>query len=531
MVFRTVLFLLMAIFIANSFEQVYASNLSDDVNAFSRQSVQLFKQGQTQQALELELKAIAENRKDWQSHALLSYYAWQEGNVVAAISEGEEAVKFSPGNELVLLNLAQMEESVDACKKAIPMYEQCIRLNPNNWFPRLGLARCLIKLGKLYDGLSIIDDMASRPTGSFDWFSEVSDAYLWQKKADSAADAAAKALTFATTPEQKSIGSTRLLSALLRAGQLDRARALQDTVFQDCHPKNYELFVRSAYSLLPVTDPSAAKTLMTSALKNLTKGEDADGFYRLGRLFEDKSSYVQYDAAKNGAWLEAAETAYHKAISLDKFQARYYLALAGIMARQGKATEILEHVKQAQSLDPYDTVAAFLLSPSTLNRAVTDESALSQVSAITQAKFGGFTLTKVSFQVSGINCSCHLSMIENAFRKIDGIAFVNISRQEPYIGTMLIEQSVTPVQSAFTKCTEALLTGAQLKDAVSLAFKVKSSSPTAGVEEAIRVAQNSQFGDVLQFYEEFKTLQPTLPWTATAKGTISAKSPPMIIER
>ena len=101
--------------------------------------------------------------------------------------------------------------------------------------------------------------MIAQNNKTFDWFYQISEISLQIDEPKLAAEAATKALGIATTPEQKSAGAAQLLLALLRDNQLDRAKALMDHVFNQCHPDNIELYLRCASMLLPVEDPLAGK--------------------------------------------------------------------------------------------------------------------------------------------------------------------------------------------------------------------------------------------------------------------------------
>ena len=510
-----------AMLIASGFGNAHASDAKLDLKRSNCSSVELYKKGQTQEALEAALAAVSRNKQDWQAHALVSFYAWQQGNTVASIAEGEKAVKLAPRNELSLTNLAQMEEAIDACKKAIPIYEKCIQLNPDNPATRLGLANCLIKLGKIYDGFGIIEEMASRKAGTFEWYSAISDEYSLLKKPALALESAERAFALCSTAEQKSTGTIRLFSALLRTGQVDRARTLLGSVFTECRPKDYELYVQAADKLLMATDPSSAAIILQSALQNLSAPEDAEGFYRLGRIFEDRSAYVSYDREKKGLWLDAAGTAYSKAIAFDHFQARYALALAGVAAEQHDTAALTEQLKQAQALAPTDALTAFLVSHAVSQSGQSTRNGITPSTVVDEPKTAQLNLTRVRFEACGVSCSCHITMVENALTKVNGVAFVHISHQKPYVGTMLIDQSVAPPEKAFAKCLETLAGGVKLKDSELISFPIRSTSAPIGTGEAIRLAQNALYGDVLQFYPQVKAVQPILPWSSdeTAQAT------------
>ena len=486
----------------------------------ARQFLSLVQEGKLPEAIALEKEASKKRTKDWLPHAALAYCAWRQGDILTAIPEGKTAVRLAPSNLMALTNLAKMEESLDNCIAAIPLYKRIEKLAPTDWQPKLGLARCYLKLEKEQDALTLLSKMAAQKNTCFDWHFELADTYLRSASPALAAEAATTALSLATTPEQNSRAKIQLMMALLRAKQSDRARELMTDVFKDGQPRDYELFVRAAAALVPATSPAAATILMNSARQNLLQSEDADGFYRLGRIFEDKATFVAYDKDKFAAWMRHAEAAYSGALTLDSMQARYHLALAGTLQELGKSDDARAELAKAQALDSFDSLAPFLLAQLTAPK-VEASSTAADSRANRQSK--QMNLTTVRFTMTGLDCTCHIAKVEAALTKVNGVAFAGVSRALPHNGVLLVDKSATPLAEVFSACLKSFEAGPTLKTPVSFAFAVTSQHPLTRAQDAVRIAQNTRYGEIVQFYNQFKAVEPVVPVTLQDERAISLK--------
>src|SRR5271170_114730 len=102
---------------------VFAADESES-DAVTRQAVSLFKEGKLQDAVELEDKVVKEKSKDWLPHAAMSFFYWQQGNVLDAVTEGQKAVRYAPHNERALTNLGHMYQLLEGYQDAIPLYDE-----------------------------------------------------------------------------------------------------------------------------------------------------------------------------------------------------------------------------------------------------------------------------------------------------------------------------------------------------------------------------------------------------------------------
>jgi pentatricopeptide repeat protein len=479
------------------------------VDPLTQQATALFNDGKLDEAIALETESLTQRQGDWLPHATMSYFVWRQGNVLASVSEGQEAVRLAPQNFTALTNLAQMEEGFEDCHTAIPLYDRARKLRPNDWVPWLGMARCYIKSGNMQQGLDVLADMKSRGNNSFDWCYQVADTYLRVDQPQLAAEAAARARNLASATSQKADSASLLLKALVRSNQLEQARELKDYVFSECHPKDYELYVRSASTLLPVTDPDAGNGILKSALENLNSPDDAEGLFRLGMVFQDKANLVSFDAAKFAAWSGNARSAYKQSIRLNPELAKVHLSLASVLDPSESPTELTEALNKTVSLDSLDTIAPYLIA---------------RLKANSIGEGGRVNLTKAIFKISGLTCSCHISKFIEALGKIPGVAFATIPSQNPDQGVVLVDSSVAPVDELFPKCVALLQSNDVLKASLAGAsFTVVSRQPVERMQEAIRIAQNAKYDNILKFYDQFGAVKPVMPVEAVEKVSLSAK--------
>lgn len=470
-----------------------------------KQAAEFYAQGKIQEAAELSEKAAAEQPSDWLSRAALSFYAWQQGDIIKAVDEGSKAVELAPSNYIAVLNLALVKEGLEDLTGAIPLYEKARTIDPNNYVPVIGIARCQIKLGKETEGLQTLQEMSAANGKEFDWYYELADTYLRINKISLASPVAAKAMPLAKTPEQKSQARMLAMLAFIQNNQLKEAAALKDDVFNKSTPRDYELYIRTLSGLVPETDPESAKRLLEIARTNLFTEEDSEGFYRMGRVAEEKAEKCKGDSAKYEAWLANAEIAYRRAISLftgQSFQrAKFYMGLASVLDQQGKLEELSKALGSAIAINRFDTLAPFLRSQ--LEHAKPD------------AKHCPIQLDNVSFKIDNLNCNCQISKVEDTLNHVDGVAFARIlSTSNPYEGMILIDQSKTAVKDAFAQTTEKIKAlYATLKTPISPNFIQISSTPISSATAAIALEQQTQNGAATAFFNSFKAVVPFEPLT------------------
>jgi tetratricopeptide (TPR) repeat protein len=501
----------------------------ESVLRLGRQAATCFQNGDLQEAVNLVSMAVASNPQDWLSHAALSYYTFQQGEIIKSVEEGEKAVALAPDDCVALSNLALIKEGLDDCAGALPLYERARKLAAGDPVPWLGLARCQIKTGHEDRSMAVLKEMAAAGAGSFDWFFELADTYLRMNKADLAVPVAARAMELAANPSQKTAGSTLSLVALIQDGQLERAAVLKGEVFKNCHPADYQLYVRVASALLPASDPAAGKELLEAALADLKGEEAAEGFFRLGRVFAEKVVELKNDESKAFVWLNSAESACRRSISLDPEKtwqrAKYYLGLAGVLGQEGKLAEMSACLETARKLDPSNTLPQFLMERLSQDRQSEHAGSAGQSSSLSRKPLA-LKLEKVRFVVDNINCACHISKIVEAMSQVRGVAFVFVdSRQKPYQGVMLVEQDRTSVNQVFGETLKKMrLIYETMNPPFTAEFIAASSSPLNSASEAVRIALNAVLGSPTSFYTAFKAVVPFDPIRATGEKSATVKA-------
>jgi tetratricopeptide (TPR) repeat protein len=458
----------------------------------TRQAAEQFKQGNLQEAVALQEKALTRQPKDWLSHAAMSFYAWQQGNIVHALEEGQAAAALSPNNYVALTNLALIKEGLEDCAAAIPLYEAATKIEPDQWMPFLGIARCQTKLGHPEAALKVMQEMAAANGKNFSWYFELADTYVRLEKPELALAPAAKAMALAANPEQKESATVLSMLVFLQTNQLEKANSLKDQVFGHYLPKSQELYVRTAVMLLPPSNPVEGKALLDAAIKNLACDEDAEAFYRMGKAFEYKLRDAAATATTSSAWLANAKSAYKRANELAE-RSKYNMAIAAVCDQLGELQEMEIALNRAKELETWGSLAPFLLTELSKKRDL--------------------SVDKVVVRIDNLNCSCHISKVVEALTQVEGVAFVYIpSTVQPYEGIMLIDQTKISTADAFAKATEKTKAFyADMVPPVVPQFSARSTTKLSRAAEAIDASQLALYGNITSFYNAFKAVVPFDP--------------------
>jgi pentatricopeptide repeat protein len=475
-----------------------------DLRALKEKAHSLVQQGNVQEAEVLGRQIVEKAPDDWQARAALSYFEWQTGNVFDSIGEAEQAIRLAPNEVRLLIYLAQIKECLDDNKGAIPLYEKALKLAPSNPVPWLGLARSYVKDGRVDHALSLMEEMGGQNFESFEWYHELVDTYLRMNKSANAVALSPKVLAAAHSEQERSEANAQLLLSLLREKNIKQAKSMKCAVLENSTVKDAETFVRAAVQLVPPADPAQATKLFDQAKHNLTAEQDGDGFFRLGRAFEQKASLVSYDSTKYDQWIKLAYSAYSRAAELDKVQAawhpKYSLAMASMQDQLNKHDEATASLKTASDLDKLNKLPTFLLS---------------QVDESTSAKtvIKPINLAKATILVEGLNCNCQLTRVEEAVRNTPGVVYASIpATKVPYTGTILVDPTKGSIDGALAEArAKSIAFFATMKAPVVPNFRIVSTATLHKASDAISVTQNSIMDNPVEFYNSFKAILPTMP--------------------
>lgn len=502
----------------------------------SVKALEIFEKGRLNDAIVLAQTTAEENPESWQAHAVLGFLAWKQGDVILALKEAERASQLNPSSRM-LENLAQMNEVLGDYAVAAGLYKQAILVSTDS-VAGIGLARCYAKLPeKRAEALDTLAEMSSRRQKDANWYLQIADTYLQLGEARSAAQTVSVASKLVKDNEPRKESLAMLLLALLRDNQTEEARRLAHRFFSESnkselkgpeslkYSKSYELYVLSALKLLRPAQVSSAKKMLDSAIASLTSREDADGFFRMGRIFQALASQCSADHRNYDAWIRLSESAYERACVLEPGQGRYHLALAGAMGRQGRLDKFAAELQEAKAFDQFDAFAPYLLSK------------LPSISSLKEGTPLPMNLTKVEFKLKGVNCSCHLSKIETTLAKQKAVAFASIERPiyignlfdaesekkvQEYNGTLFVEPSAD-LSGIFSSCSQEFFPS-ETKQKSTFDFQIVGSSTLSGVDEAIRIAQSSKYLDPGHFVNQIRAVEPTLPLDLLQASSQNAKA-------
>lgn len=467
---------LMSSLIAQCLPAHAVASKSPEADELTKKAVALFALNKFQEAIDLENQAVKTSPTYWLPHSVLSIFEWQRNQFDVAVSEAQEAAQLAPDSELANLNYAQMNQQMGFYDRAIPAFKKTIKIAPHSWSPRIGLSQSLIACARAAEALEVLDQMNSAESGDYNWWHKLSISFAQMDKPKQAAGAAEKAVAAASTAEQKSQSKILQLIELIRANEIDRARAIEDDVLKS-KPKDDQVYIKSLTALCAAADPACGKNLLKLAIENGLSS--SDGYYKLGTVLEQKSAEKAIDSDTSAAWLDLAELAYQQAIKAAPGEAKFYLALASVFDQKGKTDEMVAALLKAKSFDSEDVLASYLVScVKTANNDLAGR--LREKLAGAHERPYQLNLAKTEFSVENLQCLCKLNVLEYELKKQSGIECAFIThREKPIKGVLLVDQSFG-TKEAFANVGK--------KESVTL--QVISSEPISTVNEAIKFAQN-----------------------------------------
>ncbi|HEY9679168.1 MAG TPA: hypothetical protein V6C76_14260 [Drouetiella sp.] len=478
----------------------YAAPTKDNtaVDATMKKVIALADQDKSDSAVDLGNQAIKTAPDYWLPYAVVSVVEWRRGKLQNGLKQAKEAVRLSPDSELTNLNFAIMNQQLGYFETAIPGFKKAMKAAPNDWIPRLGLVHALIGTSNSAEAINVLDQMSTKTDGNFDWWYHLADGYSILKKSKQAADAAQHAVAAATTPETKTKARATLLVELVRANELDKAHAVKADLL-NAKIKQGNVYTCCLDSLCDAKDPSYGRTIIDTAIN--AGVADADDFFKLGQISEQKASTAGLDSNTRNAWLDNAEAAYKTANKILPGDLKSLLGLAGVADRKGKKDEMLGYLAKVKSMTSTDALVPYLMArvkasgndlAGKLRESLTGE----------QEKPYQLNLVKEDFQMDNLQCNCHLGAIAYQLKQQNGVKFVAITNKEkPIKGMLLVDQAYGS--------SEAIAN--VVKSEPKLTIKPLTTTPVLTVSDAIRLSQSTPDATQVSMTWSFTTEPPKMP--------------------
>ncbi|MBS1957256.1 MAG: hypothetical protein JST89_23920 [Cyanobacteria bacterium SZAS-4] len=408
---------------------------------------------------------------------------------VTAAHSPEGVSKVDAARQLV--NKAVVLQSAGRQLQAIAYFEKAKALDSNNWHASLGLAKSLMLLDRRLESIAILHNMYAQSGTNFEREYQLGQAFLFYNQPALAVETASRAMQLARTSDEKSRSLQQLFLSCIRDNQEQRARDLQRQVLEECKPTDEQVYIRAATIASPLT-PETSMELLKAAMLNLNKPENSGTFFRLAQIFDKKTEFVQYDRTKYSAWLRNSDAAYKQAFNVDPSPSLYRLALANNAAKQGHESELITELLAAHESNMQDQLPGYLLSKlKPMEVATTNLSG-----ALPQA---AVNLTQVKLAIEGLHCSCKRSMIINSFKQTRGIILTTISPKFPFVGTVLVDESMISTNDMLSKIAN--------KPLPEFNYKLISTKPIKSAQEALQVdvdGRKFEYPAVIDAWPEFK---------------------------
>ncbi len=406
------------------------------------------------------------------------------GNATISSANPESALKF--------FNLGMTEQSQGHHRQAIAYFEKSRAKDPENWKACLAEATSLMITDRQLESIALLQTMCTQAPDSFDKQYKLCQALLYFNKPEMALDAASKAVKLADTREKRSKSLVQLYLCLIRANRADRAQELQQQIFDECKPADERVYIYAA-EIAPATNPDMAKNILGNATINLDKTENSGTFFRLAQIFDTRSKFVAYDSTKYGAWLKNSEAAYQQALKLNPNPPVYRIALAANAAEQSNKSELINELLIAHQTEPQDQLPGYLLSKlKPLQIATSNLAGVMPDSRV--------NLTKAKLAIDGLKCSCKRSLIINSFKQINGLVLTTISPKFPYTATILIDESMLPIDEMLSKIAN--------KPLPEFTYRLISSSQSIGTTEALKLDLDGHNIIYPPFIDSWPEVQP-----------------------
>lgn len=489
-------------------------------SAESNQTLELFNQGRIAEAAKLQTTVLEKEPSNWFARSVMACVMWKQANVAEALKEGDIAAKLAPDNALVLINLGLMKQSFEDFDQAIDCYRKAIQVDPNNFVPHLGIARSFILKGDEKKGVKLLTEMIEKRDAGFDWYYSAGQTCLKANQTKLAERAMRKAMPYANGTKQLAATNEALFLIYLRSNRIDLARNIWSETFGQDAPRRAETYVRAAAILSP-SELDKGTTLLKLASENLS-AQNSMAFLQMGRSFEEKASQSQSNATQVStgqgpravAWIDVAQEAYRRAVSLAPKETGYHLALANALLESNKGEEAINELKATQFSCPADPLLAFLVK-----HGVPNDTARGAAPKLE-------SLSKASLSITGLSCDCHSSKLAGVIRNIDGVALVTLTGQKVFDCSVVYAPPVVSIESIISNTKVEFLKQLPPKPGEKpLSIDLRSESKFGGTKELLAYYCQNRYGSILsfsepfvQYYNRFNDIQPALPSTI-ATGT------------
>ncbi|MGI0085963.1 MAG: tetratricopeptide repeat protein, partial [Nitrososphaerales archaeon] len=353
----------------------------DKARPLHEKAMELVKDRDFNQAIDKEKEAIEIAPNYWLPHAGLSYIFGLRHKTFDALREGTLATK-TRHPAVADRNEARLLLSMHWFGPAQVEYKRALKLEPDSWQDRIGIADILFAQNKIDESSAKLDEICNS-SKDFEGLMAVSERYLEIPNYAKAKTVLTKASEVAPDQASKQAATDSLFASAVINDDVPLISSLQGQVSADFKKEEPIVWFKAKTRL--ATSPAQCDDILKEAASVQTGKTDLM-FYAIGESLLHKA---QDSTTEKAQWLAKAQQALQNAAIRNTGEMRYELAVASAAEQQHDLSGIsqaLATLKESLPPETRPTAALDKVDPKEIPQTLANTQKLNLANAFTAPK-------------------------------------------------------------------------------------------------------------------------------------------------
>ncbi|HEY9720165.1 MAG TPA: tetratricopeptide repeat protein [Trichormus sp.] len=426
--------------------------------ALHDKAMELFKANSVKEAVAKEQEAIDAAPHYWLPHAGMTFLIMTDKHkAFDAIHEASLSLQ-GKHDSVAERNCAKLFQMVHWMPPAVQALQAAIKMEPDNWVPKVGLADLAINQNNFNDARKELAKIDLNSANTYEAFSEIGLRYLEAEDYAKAKELLSKAIEKAPDQKAKQECADRLYVVGVKLSDADLLQKTSSQISDEFKKSRPDMILEGRIILSNNPKEDIASIIADAA--NIQVGAPGNIFYSIGRSMIEKGEAEQ-NFRNKFLWRKGAIDAFKQAVIRNETETKYQIALAAAqdsIVNYAGVQEILTSMKEAlppdagkltlgtaepseQKLQMANFMKYNLVKSLTLTHATPAELAsTTPPPAYTSAMHEwGLKITKAS-------CSCHARGLASGLSREPGVIITNVTKEDLPTVTIVFNSKVTNVK-------------------------------------------------------------------------------------